>query len=156
MNDRSLPRICVAADRIDVGAEIVRLESGGRIGALVTFVGYCRDEGGRLKALELEHYPGMAEGELGRIASVAAERFALLEASVVHRHGIVSPGEEIVFVGCAAEHRAAAFDGASFLMDYLKSSAPFWKREHLMDGTFGGWVDAKASDSAAMDRWHRL
>lgn len=150
------PVIRVARGRIDVRAEIARLEAGGRIGALVSFVGYCRDENGRLKALELEHYPGMAEKELRRIASDAQKRFGLQGASVVHRYGVIAPGEEIVFVGCSAEHRAAAFDGASFLMDYLKTSAPFWKREHLADGTIGAWVDTKATDSAAMDRWHNL
>ncbi|GGD85787.1 molybdenum cofactor biosynthesis protein MoaE [Aureimonas endophytica] len=150
------PRIRVAAARIDIGAEIRRLEGGGRIGALVTFVGYCRDEGGRLKALELEHYPGMADRELGRLAAEAGTRFGLGGVTVVHRFGLIVPGEEIVFVGASAPHRGAAFEGAAFLMDYLKSEAPFWKREHLADGTLGGWVDAKASDSAAMDRWHRL
>ncbi|WP_152045585.1 molybdenum cofactor biosynthesis protein MoaE [Aureimonas psammosilenae] len=149
-------RVEVLPGRIDLGAEARRVEDGGRIGAVVTFTGYCRDEGGRLAALELEHYPGMAEKELERIATQAAERFGLLSASVLHRHGKIPPGEEIVFVACAAEHRQAAFDGASFLMDYLKSEAPFWKREHLIGGGEGGWVDAKASDSAAMDRWHRL
>ncbi|KAB0680684.1 molybdenum cofactor biosynthesis protein MoaE [Aureimonas leprariae] len=150
------PRIRVVADRIDVGAETILLEGEGRVGALVSFVGYCRDEDGRLAALELEHYPGMAEREMDRIARDAIGRFDLIGTSVVHRFGTMRPGEEIVFVGCAAAHRGAAFDAASFLMDYLKTSAPFWKREHLTDGTVGGWVDAKASDSAAMDRWHRL
>jgi molybdopterin synthase catalytic subunit len=151
------PRIDVriGARPLDVGAETVRMEGRGEAGALVTFVGFCRDEGGRLRALELEHYPGMAEREIGRIAAEAAERFGLLAATVAHRHGTVHPGEVIVFVGCSAGHRAAAFDGAAFLMDYLKSSAPFWKREHLADGTVGGWVEAKTSDADALDKWAR-
>ncbi len=145
----------VSRERIDVGGETEKLSAGSNVGAVVTFVGYCRDENGRLAGLELEHYPGMAEGEIARIGAQASRRFELAGATVRHRHGLVRPGEEIVFVGCAAEHRAAAFDGAAFLMDYLKSSAPFWKREHLADGTVGGWVDAKNSDAAAMDRWNR-
>jgi molybdopterin synthase catalytic subunit len=150
------PSVRVVAEPIDPGAETARLEDEGRVGALVTFVGYCRSEDGRLAALELEHYPGMAERELERVGRIAIERFALIGASVVHRFGTLRPGEAIVFVGCAAGHRGAAFEAAAFLMDYLKTSAPFWKREHLSDGTVGGWVDAKASDTAAMDRWHRM
>jgi len=139
----------------DAAAEIAAFEArlAGRAGAIVTFVGLCRDEGGRLKGLELEHYPGMAESEVGRVAAEAAARWPILAARVVHRHGLVVPGEGIVLVVTASAHRAAAFEAASFLMDYLKTRAPFWKREHLVDGRLGGWVEASEADDAAAGRW---
>ncbi|MCB8835893.1 molybdenum cofactor biosynthesis protein MoaE [Aurantimonas sp. VKM B-3413] len=139
-----------------MAAETARLSGGGAVGGLVTFSGYCRDEGGRLAALELEHYPGMAEREIEKIALEAAGRWPLLAVTAIHRTGMISPGEEIVFVACASEHRQAAFEAASFLMDFLKTRAPFWKREHLVDGTAGGWVESKDTDDAAADKWHRL
>ncbi|MCW4114172.1 molybdenum cofactor biosynthesis protein MoaE [Aurantimonas sp. MSK8Z-1] len=151
-----VPFVRILAGRIDMAAEIAALSGSGAVGGVVTFSGYCRDEGGRLEALELEHYPGMAEREIERIAAQAAERWPLIGCRVLHRFGLVKPGEEIVFVGCASAHRQAAFEAASFLMDYLKTRAPFWKREHLKDGTTGGWVESKDTDSAAADRWHRL
>ncbi|KQT88412.1 molybdenum cofactor biosynthesis protein MoaE [Aurantimonas sp. Leaf443] len=150
------PRVRVTAERIDIAAEIDSMGGGGAAGALVTFCGYCRDEGGRLKALELEHYPGMAERQIATIAARAAARWPLLGALAIHRYGLVAPGEEIVFVACSSVHRGAAFEAASFLMDFMKTRAPFWKREHLVDGTVGGWVEAKDTDEAASDRWHRL
>ncbi|HSX75373.1 MAG TPA: molybdenum cofactor biosynthesis protein MoaE, partial [Shinella sp.] len=122
-------------------------------GAVVTFTGLCRDEGGRLSALELEHYPGMAEAEIGRICHEAVERFALLGIAAIHRVGKIAPGENIVLVVALAPHRHAAFDGASFVMDFLKTSAPFWKKEHFADGREGGWVDAKESDDRAREAW---
>ena len=142
--------------RIDVAAEIAAMDNGAVAGALVTFTGYCRDEGGRLSALELEHYPGMAEREIATIAAEAADRWPLLGFRAIHRYGMIAPGEEIVFVACASEHRQAAFEAASFLMDFLKTRAPFWKREHLANGSSGGWVEAKDTDDHAADRWHRL
>ena len=123
---------------------------------MVTFTGYCRDEDGRLSALELEHYPGMAERAIGAILEKAAERWPLMIIRAIHRYGLVKPGEEIVFVGCASAHRTAAFEAAEFVMDFMKSKAPFWKREHLANGSVGGWVESKATDEAASDRWHRL
>ncbi|TJV05672.1 MAG: molybdenum cofactor biosynthesis protein MoaE, partial [Mesorhizobium sp.] len=90
----------------------------------------CRDEGGRLAALELEHYPGMAEAEIGRIATEAVHRWPLQGLTAIHRHGRIAPGENIVLVVAASAHRQAAFEAANFLMDYLKSRAPFWKKEH--------------------------
>ena len=148
--------IRVQAERIDAGAVFASLSGSGSVGALVTFTGYCRDEGGRLKALELEHYPGMAERQIEKIAREAAERWPILGCAALHRYGLITPGEEIVLVACASVHRGAAFAAASFLMDFMKTSAPFWKREHLVDGTTGGWVEAKDTDDAAADRWHRL
>lgn len=146
----------VVADRIDIAAETAKLAGDGAAGAAVTFAGYCRDEAGRLAALELEHYPGMAEREIAAICRTATERWPVLSATAIHRYGLVRPGEEIVFVAMTSKHRTAAFEAAEFVMDFMKTKAPFWKREHLVDGTTGGWVEAKDTDDAATDRWHRL
>lgn len=144
----------VRTEDFDAAAEAARLAAGRRdAGAVVTFTGLCRDEGGRLSALELEHYPGMAEAEIGRICRKAVERFSLLGITAIHRVGKIAPGENIVLVIALAPHRHAAFDGASFVMDYLKTSAPFWKKEHFADGSEGGWVDAKESDDRAREAW---
>lgn len=146
--------IRIQAEPFDAAAETEALTGGrGDIGATVAFTGFCRDEGGRLSALELEHYPGMAEAEIARIAGDAEERWPLLGLTVIHRFGLIRPGEPIVLVLAASAHRQAAFEAASFMMDYLKNRAPFWKREHLTDGTTGAWVEAKAEDDAAMERW---
>jgi molybdopterin synthase catalytic subunit len=144
----------VQADPFDAAREAEALTAGRRdVGAVVTFAGLCRDEGGRLKTLELEHYPGMAEAEIARIAEQAAGRWPLTGLAVIHRHGRISPGEGIVLVVAASAHRQAAFEAASFLMDYLKTRAPFWKKEHLSDGREGGWVAARADDDRAAERW---
>lgn len=149
-------RIVIQREDFDTAAEITRL-AGGRsdVGAVVTFSGLCRDEDGRLVALELEHYSGMAEAEITRIATEVSQRWPLLGITVIHRFGKISPGENIVLVVSASTHRGAAFEAASFLMDYLKSRAPFWKKEHLVDGSVGNWVEAKSSDDAALARWYR-
>ena len=149
------PEVRIHAEPIDAGVEIARLGEGlaGATGAVVTFTGLCRDEGGQLAALEIEHFPGMAEDEVGRVAEEAARRWPIQAATVIHRHGLVRPGEGIVLVVTAAAHRDAAFEAASFLMDYLKTRAPFWKREHRADGSAGEWVEAKAADDAAAARW---
>ncbi len=148
------PVIRIQSEDFDIAAEIAGLAGGRRdIGAIVTFAGLCRDEGGRLKALELEHYPGMAEDEMGRVATEAAGRWPLHGLLAIHRYGLIAPGGQIVLVAAASAHRQAAFEAADFMMDYLKTRAPFWKREHLVDGTVGGWVEAKASDDAAASRW---
>lgn len=154
MSIRVTPTIRVQGEDFDVAAEIDRL-AGGRndVGAVVTFSGLCRDEGGRLTALELEHYPGMAEGEIARIAEKAIARWPLVGLSVVHRYGMMKPGDNIVLVAAAASHREAAFEAASFLMDFLKTQAPFWKREHHADGTPGEWVEARREDDEAQTRW---
>jgi molybdopterin synthase catalytic subunit len=122
-------------------------------GALVSFVGLCRDEAGALAALELEHYPGMAEAELDRIAAQAESRWPLLGLTIIHRHGKIAPGEPIVLVAAISAHRQAAFSACEFIMDFLKSRAPFWKKEHRADGTQGGWVEAKDADEQALARW---
>jgi molybdopterin synthase catalytic subunit len=146
--------IRVQAEPFDAAAESAALTAGRRdLGAVVSFTGLCRDEDGRLAALEIEHYPGMAEAEIARVAAQAESRWPLGGLSIVHRHGLIAPGEPIVLVVTASRHRAAAFEAACFLMDYMKTSAPFWKKEHFADGTAGDWVAAKAADDAAAGRW---
>ncbi|TDW27879.1 molybdopterin synthase subunit MoaE [Rhizobium azibense] len=148
------PTIRVQREDFDLQTEVDRLKKAAPgVGAIVTFSGLCRDEGGTLAALELEHYPGMAEAEMTRIAELAIERFGLLGLTAIHRFGKIAARENIVLVIAAAPHRQAAFDGASFVMDYLKTSAPFWKREHGSDGSAGDWVSAKDADDAARDKW---
>lgn len=123
------------------------------IGAVVTFSGLCRDEGGTLAALEIEHYPGMAEEEILRVAESACERWPLQGLTAIHRFGQIKPGESIVLVVVTSAHRAAAFAAAEFMMDYLKASAPFWKKEVLTVGTSHNWVAAKDTDDEAAARW---
>ena len=123
------------------------------IGAVVTFTGLCRDEGGRLAAHELEHYPGMAEEEIARMVARAAARWPLDAVTVIHRVGKIAPGAQIVLVIAASSHRAAAFAGAEFLMEYLKTSAPFWKKEHPIDGPATEWVAARDEDDRALEKW---
>ena len=148
------PNVRIQRQDFDVAAEIAALTADrADVGAVATFTGLCRDEGGTLAALELEHYPGMAEAEVARVAADAARRWPLAGVTVIHRFGRIEPGENIVLVATASAHRRAAFEAAEFLMDYLKTRAPFWKREHLKDGTTGAWVDAKAEDDAAAERW---
>lgn len=151
------PLVRIQREDFDIGAEIAALTSGNpNIGAVVSFAGLCRDESGRLAALELEHYPGMAEAEIARVAEEAAERWPLAGLLAIHRFGLIKPGEQIVLVIAASSHRREAFEAADFLMDYLKTRAPFWKREHLADGTLGGWVEAKADDDDAAQRWEQV
>ncbi len=146
----------VQREDFDLAAEVSALNRGRTdIGAVVTFSGLCRDEAGALNALELEHYPGMAEAEISRICHEAVQRFGLQGATAIHRFGRIEPGENIVLVVTASPHRQAAFDGANFIMDFLKASAPFWKKEHRADGSAGEWVSAKDADDAARDRWNR-
>jgi molybdopterin synthase catalytic subunit len=149
-----VPRVLIQAQDFDTAAEIAKLTAGRKdVGAVVTFTGLCRDEEGRLATLELEHYPGMAEAEIARIATEAAQRWPLNGITAIHRFGKIGPGDNIVLVVTASTHRQAAFEAASFLMDYLKSRAPFWKKEHLSDGSTGNWVEAKESDDDAAARW---
>jgi molybdopterin synthase catalytic subunit len=154
MPSEVVPIVRIQAGDFDIVDEIARLTAGrADIGAVVTFTGLCRDEQGALSALELEHYPGMAEAEIARIAAEAVQRWPLQGLTAIHRHGKIEPGGNIVLVVAASAHRQAAFEAASFLMDYLKSRAPFWKKEHRADGSEGGWVDAKESDDKAANRW---
>jgi molybdopterin synthase catalytic subunit len=144
----------------DAAAEAHALTHGRTdIGAVVTFTGICRgDENGEaIAALTLEHYPGMAEAEIGRHIEAAERRWSLRGVTVIHRFGRIAPGEDIVLVVAASSHRHDAFAAAEFLMDYLKTRAPFWKRVERAagDAVSGSWVDAKTSDDAAADRWRK-
>lgn len=145
----------VQAEPFDVGAEIAALTDGQRdIGAIVTFTGRVRQDDGdaALASLTIEHYPGMTEHALAQAEADAAGRWPLTAIQVVHRIGTLAPGDDIVLVVTASRHRQAAFDGACFLMDYLKTRAPFWKKETRLDGTTS-WVASRASDDDALDRW---
>ena len=145
-------KVRVQLEDFDVAAESASLAAlGSGVGAIVTFTGLCRDEGGRLAALELEHYPGMAEAEIARIVDEAVGRWPLHGVTVIHRHGRLRPGDNIVLVATAWAHREAAFAAASFLMDFLKTRAPFWKKEHGPEA--GDWVAAKQDDDTAAERW---
>lgn len=150
------PLIRIQREDFDLSDEIAALSVGrADIGAVVSFIGLCRDENSTLSALELEHYPGMAEAEISRVADEAAARWPLMGLVAIHRYGLIRPGEQIVLVLAASAHRRAAFEAADFMMDYLKTRAPFWKREHRADGTLGGWVEAKADDDDAAERWNQ-
>ncbi len=136
-------------------AEVAALTVGRTdIGAIVTFTGTVRGEAGgrQLASMTLEHYPGMTQAELARVEALAHARWPLQATRIVHRVGTLKPGEGIVLVIAASAHRQAAFDAASFLMDYLKTSAPFWKKEVGVDGS-GGWVDARETDDQALAKW---
>ncbi|UDL93478.1 molybdenum cofactor biosynthesis protein MoaE [Lichenihabitans sp. PAMC28606] len=146
--------IAVQREAFDAAATTAALTDGRTdVGAVVTFTGLCRDEAGTLDALEIEHYPGMAEAEIARVAADAEARWPLLGVQIIHRYGTILPGEQIVLVVTASAHRDAAFAAADFLMDYMKTRAPFWKREHRRDGSTGDWVEAKDKDAAAAARW---
>jgi molybdopterin synthase catalytic subunit len=138
----------------DAAAEAANLSRGrSDVGALVTFTGICRgtENGEPIAALTLEHYPGMAESEIERHVAEATGRWPLLGVTIIHRYGRIVPGEDIVLVATASSHRQAAFAAAEFLMDYLKTRAPFWKLVEKADGK--SWVDANAVDDTAADRW---
>jgi len=147
----------VQSENFDIGAEVRALQ-GERtdIGAIVTFTGTVRGDtkAGAITSMTLEHYPGMTERELERVEAEAHERWPLQGTTIIHRFGDLKPGENIVLVVAASRHRHAAFEAAEFLMDYLKSRAPFWKKEAGTDGA-GSWVDARESDDDAMKRWQK-
>lgn len=146
-------RISVQDAPFDFGAEAQNFAMGhSAMGAIVTFTGIVRDlAGGDLDAMEIEHYPGMTEKALKAIASEAVDRWSLGDALVIHRYGRLKPGEMIMMVATAAPHRKDAFEAAEYLMDYLKSRAPFWKREITSGGA--DWVAAKVADEDALARW---
>ena len=145
-------KISVQSAPFDFAAETASFGQGrDDVGAVVTFTGVVRDDSGDLEALELEHYPGMTEAAIGKITEQAMTRWNLADALVIHRHGRLAVGEPIMMVATAARHRVAAFEAAEFLMDYLKSRAPFWKKEHMRSGT--AWVAAKDADEDALKRW---
>jgi molybdopterin synthase catalytic subunit len=147
-------RIVVQEAPFDFGAEAAGFASGRHdMGAVVTFTGIVRDSAaGGLAAMEIEHYPGMTQKALETIAKEALDRWSLGDVLVIHRHGRMTPGEQIMMVATAAPHRKDAFEAAEFLMDYLKSRAPFWKKEHATDATTA-WVAARDEDETALTRW---
>lgn len=146
--------IRVRPEPFDPGAELNALHAANTgVGAVVGFAGYVRDfnDGRDVSGLFLEHFPGMTEKALAKIAEEAAQRWPLLTLEILHRIGRLEPGEPIVFVGVASAHRNAAFEACAFVMDYLKTRAPFWKKEDTPDGP--RWVEGRASDAAAAERW---
>ena len=146
--------IRVQTEDFDIGAEIAKLRAGrSDIGAIVTFTGTVRDQHGAVAEMTLEHYPGMTESELTRIEAEANARWPLQASLIVHRVGALEAGDNIVLVVTASEHREAAFEAARFLMDYLKTSAPLWKRETGAGGA--RWVEATPSDVDATSRWKK-
>ena len=145
-------RLSVQQDPFDFGAEAAAFLAGAApAGAVVTFTGVVRDNGGALSAMQIEHYPGMTERAIQAIMDDAVARWALIDVLVIHRHGPLLPGESIMMVAVSALHRGPAFAAAEFLMDYLKSRAPFWKKEFGQGGA--EWVGAKETDEAALTRW---
>ncbi len=144
-------RIRVQSAPFDTGAELAGFGGGdGDVGAVVSFTGLVRGTGG-LARMEIEHYPGMTEAAIARYAGEARDRWSLADVLVIHRYGSLAAGEPIMMVATASRHRAAAFEAAEFLMDWLKSRAPFWKKEIGADGET--WVAAKDEDETALDRW---
>ena len=146
--------IRVQAAAFDPGTEVNALHAANLgVGAVVSFVGYVRDfnDGREVAGMFLEHAAGMTEKALAKIVVEAQQRWPLLNLEVLHRVGALEPGEPIVFVGVASAHRQAAFDACAFVMDYLKTRAPFWKKEQTADGP--RWVEGRSSDEAAADRW---
>ena len=144
----------VQTEDFDAGAEIARLRAGDRgVGAIASFIGTVRDtnDAASVAELTLEHYPGMTEAALAEIVDEARRRFDIRDALVIHRVGTLAPGDQIVLVVVTSAHRGMAFHACEFVMDYLKTRAPFWKKERLPDGE--RWVDARASDDEAAKRW---
>ena len=145
-------KVCVQSDRFDAGAALSAFAQGRTdIGAVVSFTGVVRDSDACLKQMVIEHYPGMTERAITQIAAEAQVRWGLADILVIHRFGALTPGEPIMMVATAAPHRAAAFEAADYLMDYLKSRAPFWKKEITETGE--SWVAAKDADEEALNRW---
>ncbi|MDN3919954.1 molybdenum cofactor biosynthesis protein MoaE [Roseateles violae] len=149
------PRVSIQTDDFDLGAESLALRrDDGGIGAVVGFVGTVREisQGQALSGMELEHYPGMTEAAIEAMIDAAFERFDIRAARVIHRVGYLQARDQIVLVLVASAHRGQAFQACEFLMDYLKTQAPFWKKEQLSDGA-AQWVDARSADDAALARW---
>ena len=145
-------KLAVQSEAFDPGKELDAFSAGLKgAGAVVSFTGIVRDEAGTLQALEIEHYPGMTDSAITAMIAQAIERWDLVDALVIHRHGRLAAGEPIMMVATAAPHRKSAFEAAEYLMDYLKSRAPFWKKEFGADGA--EWVAAKDHDEDALKRW---
>jgi molybdopterin synthase catalytic subunit len=146
--------IKVQREDFDIGAELAALSDGNtQVGGVASFTGLVRDMGGTQSSMTLEHYPGMTEKQLTAIAEEATKRWPLSQALIIHRYGKLLPGDRIVLVATASAHREAALASCAFLIDWLKTKAPFWKLED--DGRTQNWVEAKASDDQAAERWQR-
>jgi molybdopterin synthase catalytic subunit len=149
-----MPRVCIQTQDFDLGAEVARLRAGdGGVGAVASFIGTVRErsDGQTVRAMELEHYPGMTEAAIEAMIDQALARFDIRAARVVHRVGLLQAGEQIVLVAVSSAHRGDAFQACEFLMDYLKTQAPFWKKETTPEGAH--WVDARVTDDQALARW---
>jgi molybdopterin synthase catalytic subunit len=147
-------RVSIQTEDFDLGAEVARLRAGdGGVGAVVAFVGTVRDrsDGADVSRMELEHYPGMTETSIDAMIDAALARFDIRAARVIHRVGVLDAQDQIVLVAVTSAHRGQAFQACEFLMDYLKTQAPFWKKEHTPQGA--RWVDARSHDDAALQRW---
>jgi len=141
-------KVSVQANDFDLSLEVRELSKSGSVGAVASFVGVVRDV-----PMTLEHYPGMTENAIRKIVDEAAARWQVMDCTVIHRHGALQAGDQIVLVAVASTHRGDAFAACEFIMDYLKTQAPFWKKEHRPEGT--QWVEARSSDDAAAERWTR-
>ena len=149
-----MPRVSIQTPDFDLSAEVAALRAGdARVGAVCAFVGTVRDrnDGQSVSTMELEHYPGMTEKAIEAMIDEAHRRFSLFGVRVIHRIGLLQPQDQIVLVAVTSAHRGEAFQACEFLMDYLKTQAPFWKKEQTPDGA--RWVDARVSDDAALARW---
>lgn len=152
-----MPRVSIQTEDFDLGAEVAALRAGDAgVGAVTSFIGTVRDRNGGgsagdISAMELEHYPGMTEKCIEQMIDAALARFDIRAARVIHRVGLLQPGEQIVLVAVSSAHRGQAFQACEFLMDYLKTQAPFWKKETTPEGA--RWVDARVADDAALARW---
>ena len=149
-----MARVSIQTEDFDLSQEVAALRAGnGGVGAVVSFIGTVRErsEGQAVSAMELEHYPGMTEAAIEAMIDQAFKRFDMLGARVVHRVGLLQAREQIVLVAVSSAHRGQAFEACEFLMDYLKTQAPFWKKETTPDGAH--WVDARVADDAALARW---
>ena len=142
-------KISVQQEDFDLGLEVLDIQQDNRIGAVASFVGQVREV-----PMTLEHYPGMTENAIKKIVEEARARWQILDLVVIHRYGELQPGDQIVLVAIASSHRGDAFAACQFIMDYLKTQAPFWKKEHHPDGS--RWVDARDSDGEAAERWRSL
>jgi len=154
MNAPVLPRVSIQTEDFDLSAEVARLRAGEKgVGAVCTFVGTVRDrnDGQSVSTMELEHYPGMTEKAIEQMIDEAFKRFDIFGARVIHRVGLLQPLDQIVLVAVTSAHRGESFQACEFLMDYLKTQAPFWKKEQTPEGA--RWVDARVSDDAALAKW---
>ncbi|MFV0679785.1 molybdenum cofactor biosynthesis protein MoaE [Ottowia sp.] len=150
----SNPRVSIQTEDFDLSTELARLRAGQpQVGAVCAFVGTVRDrsDGQAVSTMELEHYPGMTEKAIAAMIDAAQRRFDLLGVRIIHRVGLLKPQDQIVLVAVTSAHRGESFQACEFLMDYLKTQAPFWKKEQTAEGA--RWVDARVSDDAALARW---